>query len=239
MGSETGVGSEIGTLEWSQRLQEARISKATMNRLVMDYMIIEGHKEAAMRFMAESGTQTNVDLETISDRMAIREAVEAGDIASAIDRVNRLDPAVLAGNSRLLFRLHRQQLIELIRAEAIEEAIAFAQRELAPLVELDASLLDELEESMMLLAYSAGADSSYSHLLSVGQRQQTARELNVAILLAQQQEQQPKLLMMLRMLQWTQAELREQQQVAFPVMHDIVGAVAAGPPAVDASATSV
>ena len=59
--------------------------------------------------------------------MAIREALEAGDVSTAIEQVNKLDPAVLAGDTRLYFHLRRQQLIELIRAEAIEDAIAFAQ----------------------------------------------------------------------------------------------------------------
>ena len=42
--------------EWAKRLSSVSVSKATMDRLVMNWLIIEGYQEAAQRFMAESGT---------------------------------------------------------------------------------------------------------------------------------------------------------------------------------------
>jgi len=46
-------GSEA---EWAKRLSSVSVSKATMDRLVMNWLVIEGYQEAAQRFMAESGT---------------------------------------------------------------------------------------------------------------------------------------------------------------------------------------
>ena len=42
--------------EWAKRLSSVSVSKATMDRLVMNWLVIEGYQEAAQRFMAESGT---------------------------------------------------------------------------------------------------------------------------------------------------------------------------------------
>jgi hypothetical protein len=35
--------------EWVARLSAVKLSRAMMNRLVMDYLVVEGHKEAAER----------------------------------------------------------------------------------------------------------------------------------------------------------------------------------------------
>ena len=42
--------------EWAERLRAVSVSKATMDRLVMNWLVIEGYQEAAQHFMAESGT---------------------------------------------------------------------------------------------------------------------------------------------------------------------------------------
>ena len=46
-----------------------------------------------------------VDLETVSDRMAIRNAIQCGDVQQAIERVNALDSTILEGNAELSFKL--------------------------------------------------------------------------------------------------------------------------------------
>ena len=56
-------------------------------------------------------------------------------------------------------------------------------------------------------------------------RQQTASQLNAAILSAQKQEQVPMLPMMLRMMQWAQVELQQRQQRPFPQIENLVEAV--------------
>ena len=159
--------------------------------------------------------------------MAIRASVESGDITAAIERTDQLQSSVLADEA-LRFRLHQQQLIEHIRAGKVEDAIDFAQRELAPAVERtfadDPSILDDLEKTMLLLAYESAHDAPTADLLGDEQRQRTASDLNAAILRAQEQEQAPKLPMMVRMLQWAQDELQQKQLVTFPRIDDLVKA---------------
>ena len=104
----------------------------------MNYLVIEGFKSAAQKFTQEANIDAEMNLETIQDRMSIRNAVQNGDIEGAIEvfgfdkQVNDLDPEILDTHPKLFFHLQQQRLIELIRAGKLEDAIAFAQDELAP-----------------------------------------------------------------------------------------------------------
>lgn len=60
----------------------------------MNYLVIEGYKDAADTFSQECGLKPNVDLDSIQDRMEIRNAIQSGDIENAIERVNDLNPDV-------------------------------------------------------------------------------------------------------------------------------------------------
>lgn len=60
---------------------------------------------------------------------------------------------ILDNNPALYFQLQQQRLIELIRQKKIDEALIFAQEELAPRGEEHPEFLEELEQTMTLLAY--------------------------------------------------------------------------------------
>ena len=57
---------------------------------------VQGYVEAAQTFEKESGTPPGVLLAAITDRMEIRKAVQSGNVEEAIERVNDLNPEVLA-----------------------------------------------------------------------------------------------------------------------------------------------
>jgi hypothetical protein len=118
--------------EWEKKLSEVKIRKEDMNKLVMNFLVTEGYVEAAEKFQMESGTQPDIDLGTITDRMAVRKAVQCGQVEDAIEKVNDLNPEILDTNPQLFFHLQQQRLIELIRSGQVEEALEFAQEELAP-----------------------------------------------------------------------------------------------------------
>jgi hypothetical protein len=65
-----------------------------LNRLVMDYLVIEGYKSAAEEFSLEAGVQPAVDFASIESRGDIRDALNRGDVQGAITRVNDLNPEV-------------------------------------------------------------------------------------------------------------------------------------------------
>lgn len=60
----------------------------------MNYLVVEGYKDAAEQFSIESGLAPMVDIASIQDRMDIRRAVQAGNVDAAIERVNDLNPDV-------------------------------------------------------------------------------------------------------------------------------------------------
>ena len=207
---------------WAERLSSVSVSKETMNALVMNYLIVEGHKEAAERFQVEAGVHASRSLlDSIGDRRTLRTSIERGNIPWALALVN---PQILSADPQLHFALLQQQLIELIRRNEVEDAVAFAQEELAPLAEQSAVLLTELERTMVLLAYDdPHACQDGSELLSQRQRQRTASLLNAAVLSSQAQEKEAALPMMLRRLQWTQHEL--QRHTIFPRIDDLEAAL--------------
>lgn len=196
------------------------VSKATMNRLVMDYLVIEGHKEAAESFQVESKTPAGFDLETITDRRTIRTAMERGEVARALECALKISPDLCMADADLAFHLDQQQLIELIRADRVKDAISFAQNSLAPKVEQNPTLLAELERTLLLLAYPNPFDSAEADLLSQHQRQNTASRLNAAVLSAQSQDTEAALLMMLRRLSWEHGELQHRHGISYPRVDD-------------------
>ncbi|EAL67781.2 UPF0559 protein [Dictyostelium discoideum AX4] len=197
----------ISTSEWDDKLAEVNISKSDLNKLVMNYLVIEGYQEAAAKFQEESSTQTTVDLASIADRMAIRSAIQCGDVEKGIEIVNDLNPEILDTNPQLYFHLQQQKLIELIRKGMTAEALKFAQDELAPQGEENNKFLEELEKTISLLVFEDTAKSPLSSLLDHSQRQKTAGELNSAILLSQSQDKDPKLPTILKLLKWAQTQL--------------------------------
>ncbi|KAI9140132.1 CTLH/CRA C-terminal to lish motif domain-containing protein [Paraphysoderma sedebokerense] len=208
--------------EWMKKLDNVKVSKNDLNKLIMNYLVIEGYKDAAEKFSLECGLQPTVDLMSIQDRMLIRNAVQRGDVEEAIERVNDLDPEILDTNPQLFFHLQQQRLIEYIRQGKIVEALEFAQEELAPRGEENPQFLEELERTMALLAFEQTTRSPVSELLTPTQRQKTASELNSAILISQSQEKDPKLPALLKLLVWSQTQLEE--KVTFPKIKNLVTA---------------
>jgi hypothetical protein len=51
----------------------------------MNYLVIEGFKDAAEKFKIESKSSSIVQLDSITDRMNIRNAIQQGDIDTAIE----------------------------------------------------------------------------------------------------------------------------------------------------------
>lgn len=65
-----------------------------INLVIMDYLINEGYPSAAQKFAKEANIQPSADAEAIQQRVGIRNAIHAGDIQLAIERINELNPQV-------------------------------------------------------------------------------------------------------------------------------------------------
>lgn len=65
----------------------------------------EGFKEAAEKFRIESGIEPSVDLDSLDERIKIREMILKGQIQEAISLINSLHPELLDANRYLYFHL--------------------------------------------------------------------------------------------------------------------------------------
>ena len=70
-----GKGVEVSREEWAAKLEAQHVPRADMNRLIMNYLVTEGFKEAAEKFQKESGVETAVDLDSIDLRIRIKELI--------------------------------------------------------------------------------------------------------------------------------------------------------------------
>lgn len=65
-----------------------------INFVVMDYLVSEGYPRAAERFAKEANIRLPLEEESIQSRVEIRRAIHAGDIDTAITKINDLNPQV-------------------------------------------------------------------------------------------------------------------------------------------------
>ena len=140
----------------------------------------------------------------LDEQIKIRDAVEVGNIQEAIELVNDVDPEILDTDSRLFFHLQQQQLLELVRQGDTERVLAFAQSELSARGEENPEFLDELEQTLALLAFEDPSSCPFSDLLQHSQRLKVVSELNAAILASQDQEAASKLSTLMKLVLWAQ-----------------------------------
>ncbi|XP_053696592.1 glucose-induced degradation protein 8-B homolog [Sabethes cyaneus] len=217
-------GDGISKEEWQSRLETYPFRQDDINKLIMNYLVTEGFKEAAEKFQAESGVEPSVDLSSLDNRILIREAVQNGRIQEATHLVNQLHPELLDNDRYLYFHLQQLHLIELIRAGKIEEALTFAQTQISEAGESNPEVLNELERTLALLAFEKPQNSPFADLLDQTHRQKVASELNAAILKMEHQEQSsPRMINVLKLILWAQAEL-DKKNVKYPKMVDLATA---------------
>ena len=100
MGISPNISEESGLSDtctvFSPISEHSRLAalSSDLNRLVMDYLVLEGYQAAAEEFSKEANVRSPVDFSSIETRMTIREAVQRGDVEEAIELVNDLNPEV-------------------------------------------------------------------------------------------------------------------------------------------------
>lgn len=65
-----------------------------INNIVMDYLITEGYPLAARSLAVEANMQPKTDFESIHERVEIRDSIHKGDLQTAIEKINELNPQV-------------------------------------------------------------------------------------------------------------------------------------------------
>lgn len=184
--------SSTTTPTWHQferKVDEVKPSKTDINYLVMDYLITNGYPAAANKFAVEANIQLRTDLQAIQERVDIRTAIHSGNIQSAIEKINELNPQILDEDPSLHFALLRLQLVELIRNCTstpngdISPALEFATAQLAPRAPTNPQFLEDLERTLALLIFpNDNLSPSLAALLDPVLRKEIATQVNEAIL---------------------------------------------------------
>lgn len=198
--------------QWEANLNSKKIPTEWMNALVMNYLSTQGHAAAAATFERETGTPQVLNPESTAVRMQIRQSIERdGNLADAIDRVVDVNPEIVEERPELLFRLKKQEFIELVKEKRTGEALRFAEEELARRVEGDEGLLRELESAMALLLFEEPERGPLGHFLSQSYSHETADLLNASILASETRagDGRSRLPVMLRLLLWLEARADE------------------------------
>jgi len=197
-------------------VDEIKPSKTDINFVIMDYLINEGYPSAAKKFAAEANIQPQADEESIQQRVDIRNAIHAGDIQSAIEKINELNPQILDLDSSLHFALLRLQLIELIRVcmsspnADITPVLTFATSQLAPRAPTNDDFLKDLEQTMALLIFPPeNLAPPLADLLNPNLRQAVANKVNEAILLSQGARREARIKSLVRLRAWAENRARE------------------------------
>ncbi|PGH26825.1 hypothetical protein AJ80_01404 [Polytolypa hystricis UAMH7299] len=184
--------------------------------LVMDYLITNGYPSAAQKFAVEANIQPKPDVESIQERVEIRNAIHSGNIQSAIENINELNPQILDGNPSLHFSLLRLQLVELIRSctsapnSDITPALDFATSQLAPRAPTNPQFLEDLERTLSLLIFpSDNLAPSLAALLDPELRKNIAIRVNEAILQSQGARREAMLRKLVRARAWAEQKARE------------------------------
>lgn len=231
VGGTSGGGSEkledadssiVST--WMNEIASAQVCSGDMNALVMDYLVTEGYKEAAERFRTEASVEPSVPLDSLDSRIRVCDAIQDGKVDEAVDLTNEMNSEILDNKPHLFFHLQQQKLIELIRKEDVDGALEFAQNTLAELGTDNCEFLEELEQTMALLAYSEPSKSPFGNLMDpAAQRRSVAAEMNVAILESDHEDTTPRLANVVKLLLWTQNEL-DKKRIKYPKMVDLSNA---------------
>ena len=208
-------------LLWSHhQVRGTHIPRGDLNKAVMEYLVKEGFKEAALEFQRETGIAPGLDMAVMDQQILIRKSVEEGRVAAAVETVNELDPDILDTDAQLFFHLQLQQLLEYIKVGDIDSALSFAQQELSARGEEHPEFLQELEQALALLAYDEPSTCPFGNLLDHSQRLKVVSELNTAILSSQHKDGTTQLCAAMKLVMWCQQQL-EKRNIVFPKMDNI------------------
>eukprot|EP00347_Sterkiella_histriomuscorum_P021294 403334508 len=212
----------------------------------MNYLIVEGYKQGALKFEKETGIKAEMDMELIDSRIEIRRLIEKGQIEEAINTVNRINPEILDQNIELQFELKRQHLVELIKAKNISDALMYAQTHLSQSFiklqrdssqtnqqpQIDQKLANyfklELEKTMTLLMYedlaAQALPDKLQELVDTNSRKKLASKVNMAVLQYEGIPNDLKLGFYWQMLQYSQQQLVQgDNAMEFPKLKDPMG----------------
>ncbi|OAA51064.1 CTLH domain-containing protein [Beauveria brongniartii RCEF 3172] len=171
---------------------------------------MEGYPNAAAKFSKEANLQPQQDIASIRARQEIQNCIHSGNIQSAIEMLNELDP----------------ELVELIRGcnatgGDISPALKFATEQLGPRAPTNPQFLEELEKTMALLLFPPETlEPQLAALLKPDLRRDAADKVNRAILERQSTRREAAIRQLVKMRAWAESAARN-RGVSLPDRLDV------------------
>ncbi|SOV17996.1 RanBPM and CLTH-like protein, putative [Plasmodium sp. gorilla clade G2] len=138
---------------WLKEFENTKINENDINEVLMNYFCVHRMYDVAKEFQKESNVKPDMPINTVKIRYLIQNEIMNNKIEEAIEHINNLDKEILKKHKDLVFFLKKQQLLKLILNNNINEAIIYSQQELASYVKEKPSLINEIDDVMMLMAY--------------------------------------------------------------------------------------
>ena len=152
---DLGRPARDGHVDWN---------RGRIDRLLVDYMLRRGNMKSAEELARRAGLAQLTDLHIFAGAQRVVESLQHRDCGEALAWCADQGPRLKKARSPLEFRLRVQEYVELLRRDAVDDAIAYARRHLAPWAE---QYPDELQRAAALLAFrGATTCPPYAALLS-------------------------------------------------------------------------
>lgn len=199
---------------FDRRVEKVKSPKSDINALILDYLTMEGYPNAAANFSKEANLQPLQESASIQARQDIQNCIHSGDIQTAIETLNELDPEILDNDRALHFSLLRLQLVELIRScnasgGDITPALNFATSQLGPRAPTNPKFLEDLERTMALLLFPPeNLEPQLASLLDPALRREAAASVNQAILDKYLRRREAAIRQLVKMRAWAEVKAR-------------------------------
>ena len=202
--------------KWNKELNSHKINRQQTNRIIANYLFIQGYCVPLKKFISETKIKFSFDEKLLNKRFIIRQLIKKNKIEEAINEINSLNKNILKENKIISFIIHRQILLNYIKDVKLNEAFDFAKNVLLPLVEKNDFLYKELENTMGLMAFENINDAPEKEMFSEKFLEKIASKINLVILnyLCPDKLMNIDLEMLIKLMKFTQNELKD--EIDFP-----------------------
>ncbi|PAV81021.1 hypothetical protein WR25_01909 [Diploscapter pachys] len=185
-------------------------TREELAKLVLDYLICEGFREAAENLCEEMKLKVPEDLKVMDARVAIKDAIIEGNMEFAIDKTVELCPTLLDTNDDVRFEMRLQYLIEMIRANGLSDLDAplkYARQYIVADEKISEEQMSKVEKAFALLVYENIYESPFAPMLDQSRRNMVANMVNCAILEALNRPPKPRMESLLKLIVWSRCQI--------------------------------
>ena len=75
--------------EWMEKINDIRVPRSAMNKLIMNYLVTEGFKDAAEKFQEEAGMSPGQNLSLLDNRIRIRDSIQVRVLQFYMDKFGK------------------------------------------------------------------------------------------------------------------------------------------------------